>query len=212
MTALEPIYTAGNCRFAYQLRWAITIFWRLPVADSFWLSNFEEALKTDDIRILSWRWLGDDAMQFAVSTLPTASPVFIVQRIKGRVQYAVREHSPKALRPHYAIRSYGTQEREIIEAYIAKQPSKHPMAAQRSQQIFEDLIFVDANVDLSVPQKTEHGNVWYNLHIVLAHEDRWRGTTWGQCTLKGQPGDSGTTWGQCTLKEQMILTKSGRNL
>ena len=174
MTTLEPIYAGDNCNFAYQLRWAVSIFWQRPVADSLWFSAFEESLKKDEIRILSWRWLGDDGMQFAVSTLPTASPVFIIQRIKGRVQYAVKEHAPKALRAHYAVRSYGTQEREIIEAYIAKQPSKHPMAAPRSQQIFEELVFVDSNVDLSIAQKTEHGDIWYNLHLVLVHVDRWR--------------------------------------
>ncbi len=174
MTALEPIYTADNCNFAYQLRWGVTIFWQRPVADSLWFSAFEEALKKDEIRILSWRWLRTDVMQFSVSTRPFVSPIFIIQRIKGRVQYAVRQYEPKALRAHYAIRSYGTQEREVIEAYIAKQPSKHPMATQRSQQVFEELAFVDSNVDLSIAHKTEHGDIWYNLHIVLVHEDRWR--------------------------------------
>jgi REP element-mobilizing transposase RayT len=173
MTAPDPIYTSDNCNFAFQLRWGITIFWQHPVVDSLWFADFEEALKKDGIRILSWRWLADDAMQFAVSTLPTASPIFIIQRIKGRIQFAVREHAPKALRAHYAVRSYGTQEREIIEAYIAKQPSKHLMAAQRSQKLFEELAFVDADVDLSVSQRTEHGDIWYNLHVVLVHVDRW---------------------------------------
>lgn len=174
MELLDPIYIPGLCNFAYQLRWGISVFWRQPVPELLWLEEFEQALILDDIRILSWRWHTKDVVQFAVSTLPSISPLFVVQRVKGRLQYAVRKHEPKALRPHYAIRSYGTQEREIIEAYIAKQPSKHPMATSRSQQIFEELVFVDSSVDLSLRQKTTHGDYWYNLHIVLVHEDRWR--------------------------------------
>ena len=90
------------------------------------------------------------------------------------MQYAVRDHHPKALEPHYAIRSFGTQEREIIEAYIAKQPTKHRMADERVQKLFEELVYIDTSVDLSLARTTGHGSYWYNLHIVFVHEDRWR--------------------------------------
>ncbi len=86
----------------------------------------------------------------------------------------MREHEPKALRPHYAIRSFGTQEREVIEAYIAKQPQHHPMAAEHSQQVLNELMYVDPLMDLTIKQTTNHGDYWYNLHLVLVNEGRWR--------------------------------------
>jgi REP element-mobilizing transposase RayT len=174
MAALQPLYTSDNCKFAFQLRWGVTIHWREAVHDSVWLEPLQDSLLKDEIKILSWQQPSELMTKFALSTLPSHSPYFIMQRLKGRLQYARRERSPKALRPHYAIRSFGTQEREVIEGYIAKQPFKHPMAAERTQRIFEDLLYSDPTVDLSTARSTEHGTYWHNLHVVLVHEFRWR--------------------------------------
>ncbi len=174
MVAIQPLYTPLNCKFAFQLRWGVTVHWRERVDVSVWLEPLQDSLLKDEIKILSCRQPTELMTQFALSTLPSHSPLFIIQRLKGRLQYAVREQCPKALRPHYAIRSFGTQEREVIEAYIAKQPTKHPMATERAQQIFEDLLYCDPTVDLSVARSTAHGTYWHNLHVVLVHEDRWR--------------------------------------
>lgn len=174
MAQLAPIYTPDNCRFAYQLRWGVTIHWLQPISESVWLDALKLALEKDEIRILSWRWRNEQSTQFALSTLPTASPQFIAQRLKGRLHYAVRDVIPKALQPHFAIRSFGTQQREVIEAFIAKQPTKHRMAAERTQEIFEELVFVDSRVDLSQERNTKHASYWYNLHLVFVHEGRWR--------------------------------------
>ena len=173
MPTIEPIYTPDNCKFAYQLRWGVTLFLREFVSESLWLPSLSQALESDEIRILSHRSLDSESVQFSLSSKPAHSPAFLIQRLKGRLQYAVRDQFPKALRPHYSVRSFGTQERAIVEAYIAKQPSKHRMAAERTQMIFEDLLFVDSNIDLSAMQKTSHGDYWYNLHVVLVNEDRW---------------------------------------
>jgi REP element-mobilizing transposase RayT len=167
-------YTSDNCKFAYQLRWGVTVFWRQCVDPGTWLEPFVSAIEKDEIRLLTWRQMDPLTTQFAVSTTPPLSPQFIVQRVKGRLQYSVRDIAPKALRPHYAIRSVGTQERKVVEAYIAKQPSKHPMASQRSQEVFEELVYIDENVNLAEPQNTIHGTWWYNLHLVLVHVERWR--------------------------------------
>lgn len=174
MASLQPLYTPANCKFAFQLRWGVTIHWRERVKESVWLEALQESLKIDEIKTLSWRNPAELMTQFALSTIPSHSPYFIIQRLKGRLQYTVREQCPKALRPHYAIRSFGTQERDVVEAYIAKQPTKHPMATARAQQIFEELLFRDPTVDLSVARSTAHGEYWHNLHVVLVHEDRWR--------------------------------------
>ena len=173
MAAVQPLYTPAKCKFAYQLRWAITIHWRQTVDESVWLEPLQNALEKDQINILSIHQPLVQSTPFALSTRPAQRPIFIIQRLKGRLQYAVRDRYPKALQTHYAIRSFGTQERQVIEAYIAKQPMKHTMAAERFQKIFEDLLYSDTSVDLSLARSTEHGTYWYNLHVVLVHQERW---------------------------------------
>ncbi len=173
MKTIEPIYTPDNCTFAYQLRWGVTLFLREYVPESLWRTSLSQALESDDIRVLSHRSIDDKSVQFSLSSKPAHSPAFLIQRLNARLQYALRDHFPKAFRPHYSIRSFGTQDRAVIEAYVAKQPSKHRMTAERSQMLFEDLLYVDHNIDLSCMQKTSHGAYWFNLHVVLVNEGRW---------------------------------------
>jgi REP element-mobilizing transposase RayT len=80
----------------------------------------------------------------------------------------------KALRSRFSIRSYGTQEREIIEAYVAKQPTHHPLASASSQELFESLVIENKSVDLSRAKHAGGGVYWYNLHLALVHIERWR--------------------------------------
>jgi REP element-mobilizing transposase RayT len=169
----QPIYTSENTNFAYQLRWGVTVHWETPVDESAWLAPARTILESDGIRILSWRWLSFASCQIAISTPPCVNPQFIIQRLKGRIQYVVRAHAPKAFRPHYALRSFGSQERAIIENYVGKQTEHHQMATAKSHRIFEDLQFNDDKIDLSIAQKTTHGIYWYNLHIVLVNASRW---------------------------------------
>jgi len=171
---LQPIYNEENPAFAYQLRWGITLNWAVPVEESIWLDSVSSLLESDQIRILSWRWLTKLSIQFVISTQPNTKPEFIIQRLKGRIQYAVRKIAPKAFRSNYALRSFGTQERRIVEAYVAAQSRHHTMATETSQQIFENLRYVDGKIDLSIMQKTTHGVYWYNLHMVIVNTERWR--------------------------------------
>ncbi len=201
MTTLDPIYTEINCEFAYQLRWGVTVFWRQSPPEAAGIESLAAALEDDGIRILSSRSIEQNGMQFALSTLPGVRPVTIIHRLKGRLQYIVRDHTPRALRPHYSIRSFGTQDRNVIEAYVARQPQKHSMASTMSQQIFEDLLFCDPAIDLSISQKTSHGDYWYNLHLVLVHEDRWRSVDRKQLTKTHR------VVRQCAMKKQWRLSR-----
>jgi REP element-mobilizing transposase RayT len=169
----RPIYTAENTKFAFQLRWGVTLFWATPVDECKWLNPLRSAMEADKIRFLSWRWLTPDSTQIVVSSTPSSSPCFIIQRLKGRLQYVIREHAKKALRLHYSIRSFGTQERNIVEQYVEGQSKHHLMATSKSQSIFEDLNYQDSAVDLAQMRTTSHGSYWYNLHVVIVHAERW---------------------------------------
>ncbi len=172
---LAPIYTVSNCTFAYQLRWGITLFWKNPPEKSDWIELLSSTLESKDrIRILDHRWASPKQLQFSISTLPDTSPVFVIQKLKGRLVYQLEADDRKLLEPTYAIRSFGSQNREVVEGYVTSQWQHHPMAAERIDKLFRGLSYENPIVDLSKKQKTHQGAYWYNLHIVLVHVERWR--------------------------------------
>ncbi len=59
--------------------------------------------------------------QFALSTLPHVSPKDVVQQIKGRLYYCVRDRKPKPFKGNFAIRSVGSVTRQVTENYVADQ-------------------------------------------------------------------------------------------
>ncbi len=173
MVTLQPLYTPDNCSFCAPLQWALTVFWRDPSPDASWYEELAPALEADGIRLLGHRFREPHVSQFSLSTRPNVSPLLLVDRVKGRLQYLVRHAQPKALQRNYALRSIGSATRTAVEAYIASQPSHHPMADDRVQQALERAQIVHPEVDLSRPRSTAHGIYWYNLHVVLVHQGRW---------------------------------------
>ena len=175
MNALQPIYSPEHCKGAYQLNWAISFFGHasLPEPQS-WSQSLRETLeKGDAIRILEHRLPSPDVVQFLVSSQPSQAPSWLLQRVKGRLQYLVRERQPKAFRRNYRLESVGSAKREVIEQYIQKQLQRHPMADGRVQERFESLQIVSDEFDLSQIRYTAHGQFIYNLHLVLEHAEGW---------------------------------------
>jgi REP element-mobilizing transposase RayT len=168
-----PIYTAANCSFSCPLQWGVSVFWRQTPTDAAWYHELAEALAADDIRLLGHRFAQPRVSQFAVSTKPHVAPVTIVQRIKGRLQYIVRERMPKPLQRNYAIRSFGHVTRTTIEQYVASQLEHHQMSDPRVQERLARSQIRRDDVDLSQAQQTSHGLYWHNLHVVLVHRERW---------------------------------------
>jgi REP element-mobilizing transposase RayT len=173
MAALEPIYTRVNCSFCAPLRWGLTVFWRRPIVHTSWLNSLTEALEPDGIRLLGHRVTDAHVSQFSLSTLPHVAPKFLVNRVKGRLQYCVRQTLPRALRRNYALRSFGSATRTAIEEYVASQLNHHGMADPRAEAILERFQVANADVDLSQPRSTAHAIYWYNLHVVVVHRERW---------------------------------------
>jgi hypothetical protein len=137
MAGLEPLYTLDNCSFCAPLKWALTVFWRDASPDASWFAELAQALDADGIRLLGHRFGEPHISQFSLSTGPNVSPLFLVNRVKDRLQYLVRHTRPKALQRNYALRSIGSATRAAVESYIASQPNRHAMADDRVQQAFE---------------------------------------------------------------------------
>jgi len=169
-----PIYTAENCKAAYQLDWVYSLFWRKPPGELEWLEELKKLTEQDGIRLLQHTFEEPNVSKLLVSTKPEVSPLKIAQRIKGRLQHLIRERLPDAFRRNYAIRSVGSTKRENLERYLQSQLRHHPMADARIVERFEKYQINNADVDLSQPSETAHARYWYNLHVAFVNEERWR--------------------------------------
>jgi REP element-mobilizing transposase RayT len=169
-----PLYTADNCRAAYQLNWSVSIFWRTPPPPELeWLDSLKALTETDGVRILEHRFKNVEVSQFLVSTRPDSAPPQIVRSLKGRLQYLVREQLPKAFHRNYSIHSVGSANLSAVEAYVASQLDHHRMADQRVQLRLAKHQIHHPEADLSLAMRGSHGEYHYNLHVVLVHQERW---------------------------------------
>src|SRR5262249_49395483 len=95
MAALAPLYTAANCKFAYQLNWSLTVYWRTAPGAADWWPTLQAATEADGIRLLQHRFAKPDLSLFLVSTQPQVPAQLIPQRVKGRLQHLLRAALPK---------------------------------------------------------------------------------------------------------------------
>ena len=52
MSTPVATYTPNNCKTAFQLNWALSLFWHAPRDDCEWLAGLQEATEADGVRIL----------------------------------------------------------------------------------------------------------------------------------------------------------------
>ncbi|MGH8714418.1 MAG: hypothetical protein ACREYB_10470 [Casimicrobiaceae bacterium] len=168
----EAIYTAANCKAAYQLNWSLAVFWDAsPPPAAGWLDALGKATEPDGVRLLEHRLAKGNVSQFLVSTRPETAPADIARSTKGRLQYLVRNALPKPFRRNYGLRSVGAAGAEVVEEYVRRQTAHHPMADQHVQRQFDELR-IDGGADLTTPRVGSHAQFLYNLHLVLVHRDR----------------------------------------
>lgn len=176
MSDVAPIYTAHNCRAAYQLNWSLSIFWHEAVSEAGWLHDLQVVVEPDGVRILEHRFAKPGVSQFLLSTRPDVSPEQVVRSIKGRLQYLVRKAQPKAFRRNYGLRSLGSASRSVVEQYVGSQTEHQPMADPAVQSMVCSLQLDNPQVDLSQPSRNAHSLCWYNLHVCFVNDGRCRET------------------------------------
>jgi len=113
---LNPLYSAENCRIAWQLRWSLTAF---PTNDLpgavHWREQLSQAIEPDGIRLLETD-IETGSAKFFLSTSPAVSPAAIIRSVKGRPQYLLRNSIPKLWRRHYSITSVGDANMQRFKA------------------------------------------------------------------------------------------------
>ena len=171
---LKPLYTPDNCEPAYQLDWSYTVFWHNTPSDFSWFRELKELSEKDHIRLLQHQFEQPNVSKFLISTRPHVAPLVIAQRTKGRLQHLIRGRTPDPVRRNYALRSIGSTKREKLDRYLETQFGHHSMADPEVQERLREYQIHRTDVDLSAPRYTSHGMYWYNLHVVMVNEYRWR--------------------------------------
>jgi hypothetical protein len=167
----EPLYTAANCRVAYQLHWSLTLFatqaW--PGKDS-WCQTLQQTAEVDGVRPLDFHLTEPTTGQLFVSSKPDASPAQIVRSVKGRLQYIVRDAIPQLWRRHYSLTSVGDASNDVLQGYVGRQVEHHPMADPRTTERLLQAQFHDPAVDLAALRASNHGRFTHSLQLVLENE------------------------------------------
>ncbi len=174
MPQLAPLYTAANCRIAYQLNWSLSVFGRavLPPAQQ-WIEELKAAVEPDGVRILEHRFVQPHVLQFFLTSRPEVSPADVVRSIKGRLQYLIKAQFPRAFRRNYRIESVGSANLETIDGYVARQLDRHPMADSRARDVLGRLQYFDPSAHLDDIQYSNAGQFIWNLHVVLENAAGW---------------------------------------
>jgi len=168
----EPLYTAANCRVAYQLHWSLSVFSQSPLpATDEWREPFSTVIEDDGVRLLEFNSSGDDTSRFFVSSRPDVSPAAVIRCIKGRLQYQLRSSFPQLWRRHYAITSVGSANNDVLQSYVDRQVERHPQADSRIVERLRVAQFYDPSVPLDELRSSAHGRFAHSLHIVLENVD-----------------------------------------
>jgi REP element-mobilizing transposase RayT len=164
----EPLYTAANCRVAYQLHWSVALFAKSnwPEKKTWW-DGLCQAVEPDGVRLLEYQNSGPTTGQFFVSTRPDVSPAAMVRSIKGRLQYLVRDAIPQLWQRHYGITSVGDANNDVLQGYVGRQVEHHPQADPRIVERLSQAQFQDVAVDLAALRSSSHGRFTHSLHLVL---------------------------------------------
>jgi hypothetical protein len=125
------------------------------------------------VRILEFHSPQSNVGQFFVSTRPQLARSAIVRSLKGRWQYLIRSEHPKTFRRNYFIGSVGEANCRVLDAYIAKQTSRHPMADPDVPGRLQSLQFHDGSIDPGQVVTSNYGQFVYWLQVVMETEVGW---------------------------------------
>jgi REP element-mobilizing transposase RayT len=174
----QPLYLAAGLRAAYELRYGWTGW---PSGTLFPVGVIRRVLpgiapewEGDGIRLLESS-LAPEELLLTFSGQPHVSPMTLASRVKGRLDNHCRHAgTPVAFSRKVAVWSIGHNQRDQVEAYIGRQAEKEAATDIRFRALLRQLCTVRPQVDLSQPTESRSGRYWYNLHLTLVTQDRYR--------------------------------------
>ncbi len=167
----RPIYTPASVHKVHRLGYD----WTGWLSDSMPFPPSTE----DAIRACSAAWQGDglvvsqvrlhrDRAQILFEAQPAISPVLCCQRVKGRLEHALRgAGTPVKFSRKIAFRSLGENTDAIVEGYLRKQVRKEGFIDPRYVARLSAYTIEDDDISLAEPEETGSGRYWYGLHLVV---------------------------------------------
>lgn len=186
--SLPAIYTSENCRPVHNLRYDWTGWFKAPPPSN-------PQVRSAIARCLpKWHEDGFDdlrsstdaaTVQILATVQPHVSPTFFTQRIKARLQYALRDaNAANAFRRKTAFRTVGDNTRTTVSKYVGNQALNSDYADPRFKDYLGHFVVEGSGVHLEAASETARGRYWYNLHLVIVVEDRRHPVTRNENFLK----------------------------
>ncbi len=145
-----------------------------PEAPAGLIDSLAAAFKGDALELESHTWQAD-AIHLTVASPPDRAPVWISQRLKGRLDYALRKCGADcAFSRKVSLRAFGHNRGAVVERYVRDQLEHVDLADPRYRKTLASVAVNDPAVDLSVPAISSHGRYWYGLHVVFVVSSRYR--------------------------------------
>jgi REP element-mobilizing transposase RayT len=173
----QPLYRPTAERGVHRLQYSWTGW---PSAKTFTmiplhlLAEIAPVWANDGLQLLESRWTPEH-LHLLFATSPSVAPTFLAARAKGRLDYALRKAGLAIpFSRKVSVRSLGENTRRDVEAYIEHQVEREQFVDPRFEQALLELQIKNESIDLSQPGASAHGRYWYNLHLVLVTEGRWR--------------------------------------
>ncbi len=171
-----PIYTPDNCRPVHALRYDWTGWCREGTvfpAETLQLARATAPLwAADGLTLESGRVRGD-MVQLLFTTTPQVSPMQFAQRAKGRLGHALSKAGRTVtFSRKVAVRTLGDNIRETVEEYVRRQVANSDYVDPRFREFLQEHSLACPDVDLTRPVQLVRGRYWYNLHVVIAVQDR----------------------------------------
>ena len=182
----QPLYDINNANPAYHLRYSWT-GWptggHFATCPSELLDTLVEGFQKDGLRLLEHRWM-PELVQLMLSATPSVSPTILAQRVKGRLDHALRQANVMlSFSRKLAVRTLGENRRVDVERYIRDQVRSERFADPNFERKLKSFTVVNSDVDLAEPTASARGRYWYNLHVVLVTDDRHRVTDVDKLTV-----------------------------
>lgn len=168
MYSPETVRIVNNLKFDWS-GWILEHFPEtLPLA----LESCSELWENEGFTLCKWKVAGNKChCLFNVS--PTVVPTFLTQRVKGRLQHALRKlGTPVKFKRNFGFRSLGDNDCEIVRGYINRQVAKSDYLDPRFKDWLDQFHYTANQKFLKDPFVNAHGFYWYHLHVVIVIKDR----------------------------------------
>jgi hypothetical protein len=146
--------------------------------DESFFTNLGEAWASDGLEMISRKWT-PERIQITFRADPVAAPVFVTARAKGRLDHALRKSGhPTAFSRRVGFRTLGENTSPVVLRYLARQYDRADLADPKYINQLRAASWVNPDFNSADPQPTGHGRYWFDLHMVLVTEGRFRIGRW----------------------------------